>query len=155
MATKLKIALTVGGIFFMGAVTGGFTGFRIASHYAKAPQMQLRGSPSELLGGRAADKLNLTDEQKQQIRPIIGRTAEELRNMSRETFSRSAELIAKMDTGLAKILTPEQLDKLREIRTKENERRRQWMSERAKRNESRPESAPTGNRPRPPEPPNQ
>ena len=153
MAATIKVVLAVGGIFLTGAVTGGFVGFRLGENYAKPPPLQPRGSPVELLGGRAAEQLKLTPEQKQQIRPIIGRTSEELRNISRDAFSRSGELIAKMDADLAKILTPEQFDKLREIRAKENERRRQWMKDRPKQFEGRPSGGPNGNHPRPPSPP--
>ena len=153
MAANLKVLLTVGGIFLTGAVTGGFVGFRIAEHYAGSPKMQPRGNPVELLGGRAAEQLKLSPEQKQQVRPIIGRTSDELRNIGRDAFSRSGDLIAKMDAELAKILSAEQLEKLREIRSKESERRRQWMRERSKQNEGRPQEGPNQNRPRPPEPP--
>ncbi len=152
MAANIKVILTVGGIFLTGAVTGGFTGFRLGEHYAKPPPIQPRGSPVELLGGRAAEQLNLTSEQKKQIRPIIGRTSEELRSISRDAFSRSGELIAQMDADLAKILTPEQFDKLREIRAKESERRKQWMKERPKQYDGRPSGGFNGNHARPPRP---
>jgi len=153
MASTIKVVLAVGGIFLTGAVTGGFVGFRLGEHYAKPPSIQPRGSAVELIGGRAAEQLNLTPEQKQQIRPIIGRTSEELRSISRDAFSRSGELIAKMDADLAKILTPEQFDKLRDIRATESERRRQWMKDRPKQFEGRPFGGPNGNQPRPPERP--
>jgi hypothetical protein len=51
-----------------------------------------------------------------------------------------------MDEELAKELTVEQRALLKEIRVREEERRKQWMNERAKRNEQR-------NEPRPPGPP--
>ena len=153
MAATIKVVLAFGGIFLTGAVTGGFVGFRLGEHYAKPPPLQPRGSPVELLGGRAAEQLKLTPEQKKQIRPIIGRTAEELRGISRDAFSRSGELVAKMDADLAKILTPEQFDKLREIRAKESERRRQWMKDRPKQFEGRPSGGPSGNQTRPPSQP--
>jgi Spy/CpxP family protein refolding chaperone len=152
MAANIKVVLAVGGIFLTGAITGGFAGFRLGEHYAKPPPLQPRGNPVELLGGRAAEQLNLTPEQKKQIRPIIGRTSEELRSISRDAFSRSGELIAKMDSELAKILTPEQFDKLREIRAKESERRRQWMKDRPKPLDGRPSGGPSGNHTRPPRP---
>jgi Spy/CpxP family protein refolding chaperone len=153
MAATIKVVLAVGGIFLTGAITGGFAGFRLGEHYAKPPPLKPRSTPIDLLGGRAAEQLNLTPEQKQQIRPINGRTSEELRSISREAFGRSGELIAKMDADLAKILTPEQFDKLREIRAKESERRRQWMKDRLKPFEGRPSGGPNGSPARPPSPP--
>ena len=153
MTANIKVVLAVGGIFLTGAVTGGFAGFRLGEHYAKPPPLQPRGSPVELLGGRAAEQLNLTPAQKKQIRPIIGRTSEELRSISRAAFGRSGELIAQMDAELAKILTPEQFDKLREIRAKESERRKQWMKDRPKQFDGRPSGGFNGNHARPPEQP--
>lgn len=156
MTANIKVVLAVGGIFLTGAVTGGFAGFRLGEHYAKPPPLQPRGSPVELLGGHAAEQLNLTPAQKKQIRPIIGRTSEELRSISRAAFGRSGELIAQMDAELAKILTPEQFDKLREIRAKESERRKQWMKDRPKQYDGRPSGGPSGNHPpRPSETPEQ
>jgi uncharacterized membrane protein len=154
MATPLKIILTVSGIFLTGAVTGSFVGFRLAERHAASQKMSPRGGPVELLGGRAAEKLNLSPEQKQRVRPIIRRTAEDLRSISHDAFSRSAELIAEMDAELAKILSTEQLEKLREIRAKESERRRQWMLERGRHSEGRPPSDLNFKRSRPPEHPN-
>jgi hypothetical protein len=58
-----------------------------------------------------------------------------------------------MDADLAKILTPEQFDKLREIRAKESERRRQWMKDRPRQFEGRPSGGPNSNHSRPPSPP--
>lgn len=134
MAIPLKIVLTVSGIFVAGAVTGGLAGFRLAEYYAPPPP---RGIAIELVGSRLFDQLQLTPEQKQQARPIIGHAIDELKSMSRDAFTRSAELVAAMDKDLAPILTPEQANQLKEIRTREDERRRQWLIDRAKRNEGR------------------
>ena len=158
MAAPLKIILTVGGIFLAGAVTGGFVGFRVATHYAREKPLQLRGGPLELIGGRQAEQLNLSPEQKQQLRPILGRAGEAMREMRREIFTRSTELTAKMDAELAKILTPEQCEQLREIRTQEEEHRRKSMIERAKHGEGRegrPNENPGAKRPRPQDSPDQ
>ena len=158
MPAPLKIILTVGGIFLAGAVTGGFAGFRVATHYAREKPLQLRGGPIEILNGRQAEQLDLTPEQKQKLRPILGRASDEMREMRREIFARSTELTAKMDAELAKILTPEQCEQLREIRTQEAERLRKLMIERAKHGEGREGrpgertgEKPGGKRPRPPE----
>jgi Spy/CpxP family protein refolding chaperone len=134
MAVPLKIVLTVSGIFIAGAVTGGFVGFRLAEYYAPKPP---RGIAIELVGGRLADQLQLTPEQKQQARPIIGHAVDELKSLSRDAFARSSELVTAMDKDLASILTPEQANQLKEMRAREDERRRQWLIDRAKRSEIR------------------
>jgi Spy/CpxP family protein refolding chaperone len=156
VASTFKVILAVGGIFVAGAVTGGFASLRVADHLARKQRDQARFGATEI-GGRLAEQLQLTEAQKKQIRPIISATSEGLRKVRRDAFAETAALIAKMDADMAKLLTPEQQALLKDIRTKEEERRKQWMADRAKRQESRPPGGPDGRRPdgeRPrPEPP--
>lgn len=151
MASTLKVILAVGGIFVAGAVTGGLASLRVAEYRAREQREQARFGPNEL-GGRLAEQLRLTPEQKEQVRPIINRTSEALRKIRRDAFNQTAGLIAKMDEDLMKVLTPEQRVRLGEIRATEEERRKRWMQDRGKRQEPRPPGAPDGERP-PPEPP--
>lgn len=150
VASSFKIILAVSGIFVAGAVTGGFVSLRVADHMARQKRITE-------IGGRLAEQLALTLEQKEKIRPIIGKTSEELRNLRREAQSKTAALIIQMDADLSKELTAEQRVLLKEVRAKEEERRRKWMAERAaeraKRNEGRSPDGPGGEGPRPPEPP--
>ncbi|CAM2972850.1 hypothetical protein [Rariglobus hedericola] len=143
MASTAKIILAVGGIFIAGAVTGGFVSLRVADHLARQKRLVERIGPSEI-GARLAEQLQLTPEQKDKIRPIITRTSEELRKVRRDSFSQTAELVSKMDADLAKLLTVEQQALLKEIRQREEERRKQWMNERTKRNNERNEPRPPG-----------
>ncbi len=137
MASTVKIILAVSGIFLAGAVTGGFAGLRIAEHYAREKRQPPRSGGGELVGGRLAEQLDLTPEQKQSIRPILMRTNEDLRRVRREAFGRTAELIARMDADISRLLNETQRARLREIRAKEEERRKQWLNERPKRNDGR------------------
>lgn len=142
MASTFKIVLAVGGIFLAGAVTGGFVSLRvIESRAAKQRAQQQRFGPTDL-GGRLAEQLHLTPEQKEQIRPILTRTSEELRKVRRDAFNNTAALIARMDEDMSKILTDEQGVLLKKMRAEEEERRKRW-SERVKRNEQpRPPGSP-------------
>lgn len=153
MAGTLKIVLAVGGIFIAGAVTGGFVSLRVAEHLAREARAQQRFGPTEI-GGRLAAQLQLTEDQKEKVRPIINRMSEDLRKVRRESFSQTAAIIEKMDADLAKILTSEQKQMLVEIRAREAERRKKWMNERAKRGDQPPrpgeDGPPSG--PPPPEP---
>lgn len=141
MASTLKIVLAVGGIFIAGAVTGGFAGWRAADYMAREKRARPLFGPNEI-GGRLAEQLKLTPEQKDKIRPILLRTSEELRKVRRDSFNQTAEIIGKMDADMAKELTEPQRAMLNEIRAKEEERRKKWMDERAKRNEQRQPGAP-------------
>ncbi|MFA6960727.1 MAG: hypothetical protein WC205_08265 [Opitutaceae bacterium] len=154
MAANLKIVLAVGGIFLAGAVTGGFVGVRVVEHMAAGKRAIPRIGPTEI-GGRLAEQLNLTAEQKQKIQPVFARISEELRKVRRDSFTKTAALITQMDVEMSKVLTPEQRVRLQAIRTKEEERRKQWMTERAERakhNDTRPPGGPEGEG-HPPEPP--
>lgn len=152
MASTLKIVLAVGGIFLAGAVTGGFVSLRvIESRVAKQRAQQQRFGPTDI-GGRLVEQLHLTPEQKEQIRPILTRTSEELRKVRRDAFNNTAALITRMDADMLKILTEEQGVLLKKVRADEEERRKRWMSERNKqRNEQpRPSGAPGEGTPPPP-----
>jgi Spy/CpxP family protein refolding chaperone len=145
VASTLKVIFAVSGIFVAGAVTGGFVSLRVADHVARKQRDQARFGVNEI-GGRLAEQLQLTEEQKKQIRPIISSTAEGLRKIRLDAFSETATLIAKMDADMAKLLTPEQQALLKDMRMKEDARRKQWMADRAKRPEPRPPVGPNGNR---------
>lgn len=162
VASTLKIILAVSGIFVAGAVTGGFVGVRVFGHLAQKKQVVERIGPNDI-GARLAEQLQLTPEQNEKIRPLLGRTSEELRKVRREAFSQASALVTKMDAELAKELTEEQRVLLKEVRVREEERRKKWMAERAeraereraKRNEGRgPDGpggpGPGGDGPRPP-----
>jgi Spy/CpxP family protein refolding chaperone len=149
MASTLKIVLAVGGIFLAGAVTGGFVSLRVAEHIAREKRTRPIFGPNEM-GGRLAEQLQLTPEQKKEIRPILARTSEELRTVRRESFNQTAGIIGRMDAEMAKVLTEHQRVLLKEIRAKEEERRKKWMEERARRNEQRPPGSPEGEPVRPP-----
>jgi hypothetical protein len=147
VASTFKIILAVGGIFIAGAVTGGFVSVRVAAHMANEKRVTE-------IGSRLAEQLKLTPEQKERIRPIIGKTSDELRALRREAQTQTAALITQMDADLAKELTEAQRVLLKEIRLKEEERRKKWMAERAaeraKRNEGHPPEGPGNEGPRPP-----
>lgn len=155
MGSTFKIIIAVGGIFVAGAVTGGFVGVRIAERIAREQRAQQRMGPTEI-GGRLAEQLKLTPEQREKLVPIIGHTTEELRRVRRESFGQMSQLVEKMDAELTKILTEEQRVRLVEIRAKEEERRQKWQAERAeraKRNEQRAaQGAAEGGPPQPPPP---
>jgi Spy/CpxP family protein refolding chaperone len=141
MASTLKIVFAVGGIFVAGAVTGGFAGWRASEYMARDKRTKPIFGPNEI-GGRLAEQLQLTDAQKKEIRPILARTSEELRTVRRDSFNQTAAIINRLDADMAKVLTAEQQVLLKDLRGKEEERRKKWMEDRAKRNDQRPSGAP-------------
>lgn len=136
MASTLKVILAVSGIFVAGAVTGGFVSLRVAEQMAREKRQVERVGPGDI-GSRLAEQLHLTPEQKTKVKPIFAHSSEELKKIRRDSFAQTAALIVKLDEDLAKELTPAQQALLKEIRAKEEERRKQWINERTKRNEGR------------------
>lgn len=137
MASTLKIVFAVTGIFVAGAVTGGFVSLRVAERLARAKRAQVYFAPNEL-GDRLAAQLRLTPEQQNQVRPIIRRMSDELRDMRRDSFKQTAAIINRMDADLSQVLTEEQRVLLKELREREDERRKKWMAERGRRREPSP-----------------
>lgn len=152
MASTFKIILAVSGIFVAGAITGGVVSVRVVNHLAQKNRVVERIGPNEI-GGRLAEQLQLTPEQRDKIRPLLTRTSDEMRKLRREAFTQTAALVANLDAELSKVLTEEQRMLLKDVRAKEDERRKQWMAERARRNEGRPPEGPGGEGPRGPRPP--
>jgi Spy/CpxP family protein refolding chaperone len=120
MARTWQVILATVVIFVAGLVTGGATAFGIVRwvghHRAMNPGALVQGSPrtgQAMQFGlqqlrRLESQLDLTDEQKARIAPIVGRTADELGRDRREVQLRTALAIEKMQDDVAEILTPEQ-----------------------------------------------
>ncbi len=144
VASTLKVVLAVSGIFVAGAITGGFICLRVADQMARQKRQVERVGPGDI-GAKLAEQLRLTPAQKEKVKPIFAHIADELKQSRRDSFNQTAALIVKMDEDLAKELTPAQQTLLKEIRAKEEERRKQWIAERTKRNDGRaPGGGPVG-----------
>lgn len=152
VASTLKVVLAVSGIFVAGAVTGGFVSLRVAEQVAREKRQVERVGPGDI-GSKLAEQLHLTPAQKEKVKPIFAHSSEELRKIRRESFAQTAALIVKLDEALAKELTPGQQTLLKDIRAREEERRKQWINERTKRNEGRGPGGPGEEGGRPPGPP--
>ncbi len=123
-------------LMFIGALAG-FVAFgpaAFAQEKKDAPKAPERGkaAPGDRLK-ELAEQLNLTDEQKEKLKPIVQEQAEKLKALREDTTLSQQDKIAKFreiqQAGQEKIkaiLTPEQqqkMDKLRE-QAKENFKKR-------------------------------
>lgn len=144
-----KVILAFLGVFVAGAVFGGFLSGRLLQRFRPAPPAQ-PGQPRGGPGGeqfslqvfrRLSERLELTDTQKEQLRPIIKETDAEMRRLRTANFRESMALAEQMHEKIAAILTPEQLAKLEAMR---KEMRERWTKERQQRWGDRP---PPGDRP--------
>lgn len=158
MTRNTKIILAFLGVFIAGAVFGGFASLRYVRQQfekgrlrASAPMEQF----SPQIMKRFSNRLDLTVEQKEKLRPIIQQADTELRRL-RQTGAREAIAIAeRMHEQVAEILTPEQRNKLEQMKRDMRER---WQRERQQRwNErppgGRPTSTPPASEDGPPPPP--
>jgi sugar (pentulose or hexulose) kinase len=96
-------------------------------------------------------RLNLTADQKEKIRPIVTRAAEDLQRLRRENLQDTTRVMERMYADVSASLTPEQRTELEEMKRKMQER---VENERKKRGEVPPpeggRKSPNANAPRPP-----
>lgn len=118
------IWLIFAGVFLAGGVTGGFISLRIVKSVVKDGRAPDQFAPRMM--ERLSDGLELTEEQRASIQPLVDSTWEDLRLSRRE----SVEAMRAMEAAISAILTPEQeitYDKMQERQrahwTKMTERR--------------------------------
>ncbi len=151
MNRTLKVSLLCLGIFATGAIAGGVVALRHEKQQQQQQRMEERRARSadrDSFGPqtlrRFTESLELTEEQRETIRPIITQSAEELRRLRRESFKATTAVIEQMEAKVALELTEAQKSRLAEMQAKQRERMQRWMSDRQQR---RPENrGPGGDR---------
>jgi Spy/CpxP family protein refolding chaperone len=137
MAKTWQVILATIVIFVAGLVTGGATALGIvrwAGHHrgggamfgmglARSGQMVPFG---QQLMRSFANKLDLTEEQRAKIAPIVRRAASELARDRHEVQQRSAQTIERMQDQVREILTPEQRVKFEELVAQQRARLQQF-----------------------------
>ncbi|HSH96193.1 MAG TPA: hypothetical protein VK968_18755 [Roseimicrobium sp.] len=115
-----KIALSLTAIFIAGAVTGGVLTAIVAKKMverSKTPE-----GWQNAMYRHYKNRLKLTPEQEEKLRPVFKIAAEELKTVRQRTFFESGMVVRKMNESVAAELTPGQQDELKkmteEIRTK-------------------------------------
>jgi Spy/CpxP family protein refolding chaperone len=158
MNRTLKLSFLCGGIFLAGVVAGGFA----ARHM---PRPGFGGQPkSEGFGPqqlrRLTEGLDLTQAQRDAIRPIIQKTGDELRTLRKDSIAQATRVVEAMDAAVALQLTPAQRERLAVLRAEERSRMKALMEERQRRREGeeyrrppKPGDPSSPASPPPPEPP--
>ncbi len=141
MAKTWQVILATIAIFVAGLVTGGATALGVVKwvnhHRAMNPpafNQALQGAPrpGQMMGfgpqlmRSVASQLNLTDDQKAKIMPIVKRTATELGRDRREVQLKTALAIEKMQDEVEEVLTPEQRTKFEDIVAQQRARLQQF-----------------------------
>jgi len=73
---------------------------------------------------RTFDRLQLTEEQRAQVRQILSDAREQMRGVERESEPRRAEIRRQSDERLRQVLTPEQWQQFQQLKEETRGRRR-------------------------------
>lgn len=158
MSKPWQVILVLIGIFAAGGVAGGFLTLRVCKERLTNRPMPEEWAPRHLK--RLHDRLDLTAEQHEQIRPIVRRSIEQLNRIRNSSLEETKTVVEGMQREISAKLTPEQRIKFEQMNRKLREMREaREKAEKAKRtNAGRPEDGvrPPRNRPpgeKPPPPP--
>jgi len=114
MGRIILVSLVFVAIFATGVITGAFVMLNVVKHRAQKnnppPAIAVPFNPQMLR--RFAEQLDLTREQREQLRPIITQYAEEFRVQRRENDS----AVQRMEADVDKVLTPDQRVKLEKLK---------------------------------------
>lgn len=126
-----KIALVLLGIFLAGALTGGAVAVRIGRSMAMKRAMPEQWGPMQLK--RLAERLDLSAEQLEQLRPIVRRNMEELNRLRTYAMGETRTILERMQRDIADKLTPEQRVKFEQMGREMRERAQRMQQERGQR----------------------
>jgi Spy/CpxP family protein refolding chaperone len=104
-----KVILVLIGIFIAGGVTGGFVTQHIGRLKLLNRPVPEEWAPRHLK--RLVDRLDLTKEQQEQIRPIVRRNMEQLGRLRNHAMTETLLVVEAMQRDIAERLTPEQRTK--------------------------------------------
>jgi len=114
------------GVFLAGAVAGGFVSLRVEDRIVERGRAPAQFAPRLLQ--HLSDRLELTDEQRVQVRLMVGEAWEELR----EQRQASRETMRWLDEQVISVLTAEQQELYAKIQERQ---RRRWQAMEERRGE--------------------
>lgn len=127
MDKSWKVILAFAGVFLAGVIFGG----ALAPDWLKFERPPAVRPPfAERVMQKFDEELELTPEQKERVRPIVNRMAEETQRMRREGAITFRTVMDGLTAEMALELTPEQRGKLAEMRKRFQERAEQRERER-------------------------
>jgi Spy/CpxP family protein refolding chaperone len=112
MSASVKAWLLLGGIFIVGVVTGYALTFGFALHFhGPRGEADMRTH----MMAQYVRRLNLTDDQRAQIAPIVRDTAHNIQELHRDEVGRGFEIFHMANQKILAILTPEQKAQLQRL----------------------------------------
>lgn len=128
MQTPWKVLAAFIGVFIAGTVFGGFFALRVdrrGSPQVRGGQHQPVGPLTLRLMRSFADRLDLTAEQKEKLRPVMERAGEDIRRVQQSQFREMGVLVERLQQDISQVLTPEQKVKLETMKQQQRDRMRQ------------------------------
>lgn len=138
-----KVVFAFVGIFIAGAVFGAFFSLRIGGRILQMERPEFHGGagpqnpqqaglqrpPAPLAAAwqapqlmhRFTERLDLTPEQKEQIRPVIQRAADDFRRQTQTNLREHGIIMQRLQEDIAKVLTPEQQARLEKMEQRQHE----------------------------------
>lgn len=138
MNKNLKLVGLLAGIFVTGSVTGALLTTRFGRDWLKQ-----RAAPEQWASHhvrKLAEKLELKEDQVEQLRPIIRRNMEEMGRLRSECVKDTHVVAERMEREISEKLTPEQKVKFDEYNREKRERMKKFMQKKS--GGPRPEGAP-------------
>lgn len=127
-----KVFLAFTAIFLAGSVFGGLLTMRFGQHFGSR-----RGAPpsppSPVMLRIFADRLELTPEQKEKIRPMVELADKEMRRMRQVSIKEAGLVLRRLQQEFSKELTPEQRAKLEKMQENQRELMREEREQRGDR----------------------
>ncbi|MES1166439.1 MAG: hypothetical protein ABUL68_00415 [Pseudomonadota bacterium] len=134
MEKTWKVVLAFVVIFMAGAGTGSLISLRYAQAFL--PQPRQPGAVVQQFGimqmQRLAERLDLTEAQREKIKPIVQKTGTDLRRLSGDSQRETRDILTSMHDQVAALLTPEQNTKLDEMKQQMQRRMNQQFQERGR-----------------------
>lgn len=129
MDKSWKIALVLLGIFIAGALTGGAITIQLGRKAAAMRAMPEQWAPMQMK--RLVDRLDLSPEQMEQLRPIVRRNMNDLNRLRTYTVAETRSTIERMERDIAEKLTPEQRTRFEKMNKEMRERAQRFQPGRA------------------------
>jgi hypothetical protein len=123
-----KIILLLAGIFVTGATTGGLVAVRVCKEQLDKPKQPppVEQWTVERLK-RLKERLKLSPEQVEKVKPVMKRDMEELSQLRGDFFTKSRTIVDRMEKDIAAHLTPEQLQEFEKVKQESAERWRRMQ----------------------------
>jgi Spy/CpxP family protein refolding chaperone len=123
-----KLVLLLVGIFAAGAVSGGFVAIRFG--HPRPLRSRGEGNFREDRLKMLTERLDLTTDQQDKLRPILRPYAEDLSRIRNSSIEETRRVLERMEQDIAAVLTPEQRVKFDQMNREMRERMQRLMKDR-------------------------